>query len=113
MSSRRNGTMSVLTFGSVFARDNWGEPRMRNAGRHATPEALVKTLSFAAVHFAVAFAVVFALTGNVMLGGVVAIVEPACNVVAYYLHEKAWAHARASNTLEHTLDLTRPLETVS
>lgn len=98
MSSRRNGTMSVLTFGSVFPGNNWGAHPKWGADRQATPEASAKTLSFAVIHFAVTFAVVTALTGNAMLGGVVAMVEPACNVVAYYLHEKAWAHARASES---------------
>lgn len=49
-----------------------------------------KTLSFAAVHFTVAFAVVWALTGSWMIGGLVALIEPACNMVAYMLHELAW-----------------------
>jgi uncharacterized membrane protein len=53
--------------------------------------AMLKTLSFAAVHFAVAFAVVYALTGSLLLGGAVALIEPACNIFAYYLHERAWA----------------------
>lgn len=53
---------------------------------------LVKTLSFAIMHFAVAFAVVFALTGDILVGGLVAMVEPAVNTVAYHFHEKVWAH---------------------
>jgi len=49
-----------------------------------------KTLSFAAVHFTVAFTVVWALTGSWMIGGLVAMVEPAFNTVAYMLHEMVW-----------------------
>jgi uncharacterized membrane protein len=52
---------------------------------------MTKTLSFAAVHFTVAFAVGYALTGSVVVGGLLALVEPACNTVAYHFHEKAWA----------------------
>jgi len=80
-----------VTFGAVFASGGWRMPFARAAKPLSAP--LAKTLSFAAVHFAVAFAVVYALTGNVWLGGAVALIEPACNVVAYYLHEMAWARA--------------------
>lgn len=52
---------------------------------------MLKTLSFAVVHFTVAFAVVYAMTGSFALGSAIALIEPACNVVAFYLHEKAWA----------------------
>lgn len=61
-----------------------------------------KTLSFAAVHFCVAFAVGFAMTGNVWVGGALALVEPACNTVAFHLHEKFWKrreHRRDSRGL--------------
>ena len=49
-----------------------------------------KTLSFAAVHFTVAFSVGYALTGSMAIGGAIALVEPACNTVAYFFHEKLW-----------------------
>ena len=52
---------------------------------------MTKTASFAAVHFTVAFTVAYLLTGSVAVGGLVALVEPLCNTVAYYFHEKAWA----------------------
>jgi uncharacterized membrane protein len=52
---------------------------------------MTKTLSFAVVHFTVAFTVGYLLTGSIVVGGVLALVEPACNTVAYHLHEKAWA----------------------
>ena len=51
---------------------------------------MTKTLSFAAVHFTVAFSVGYALTGSAVVGGLLAVVEPACNTVAYHFHEKAW-----------------------
>jgi uncharacterized membrane protein len=51
---------------------------------------MTKTISFACVHFAVAFTVAYVLTGSVAVGGLVALVEPLCNTVAYHLHEKAW-----------------------
>ena len=52
---------------------------------------MLKTLSFAAVHFTVAFTIGYLLTGSVLVGGTLALIEPACNTVAYHFHEKAWA----------------------
>ncbi len=56
---------------------------------------MLKTMSFAAVHFTVAFTVGYLMTGSVLVGGALALVEPAVNTVAYYLHEKVWARAAA------------------
>ncbi|WP_194757371.1 DUF2061 domain-containing protein [Aliidiomarina indica] len=49
-----------------------------------------KTFSFAIVHFTVAFGVTWLLTGSFILGGLVALIEPAVNSIAYFFHEKAW-----------------------
>ncbi len=49
-----------------------------------------KTMSFAAVHFSVAFTVAWLMTGSWVVGGVLALVEPAINTVAFFFHEKAW-----------------------
>ncbi len=51
---------------------------------------MVKTTTFAIMHFTVAFAVVYAMTGSLMIGGAVALVEPAINTVAFHFHEKVW-----------------------
>jgi uncharacterized membrane protein len=53
---------------------------------------MTKTFTFAIVHFTVAFGVGYALTGSVLVGGLLALVEPAINTVAYHLHEQAWRH---------------------
>ncbi len=57
---------------------------------------MIKTMSFAAMHFTVAFGVAYALTGDVVVGGAVALVEPAVNTVAYYFHEKVWARFKGA-----------------
>ncbi|HEY7772075.1 MAG TPA: DUF2061 domain-containing protein [Marinagarivorans sp.] len=49
-----------------------------------------KAITFTAMHFSIAFAVAWALTGDIWVGGLVAIVEPAVNSVAYVFHEKFW-----------------------
>lgn len=55
---------------------------------------MLKTASFAAVHFAVAFTVGYLLTGSFALASAVALIEPMANTVAYHFHEKVWARAR-------------------
>ena len=49
-----------------------------------------KTITFAIMHFAVAFTVAYLLTGSMIVGGLVALVEPAVNTVAFYFHEMVW-----------------------
>lgn len=51
---------------------------------------MTKTASFAIVHFSVAFTVGYVMTGSVVVGGAIALVEPAVNTVAYFFHEKVW-----------------------
>jgi uncharacterized membrane protein len=51
-----------------------------------------KTMSFAAVHITVAFSVGYLMTGSVLVGGAIALVEPAINTVAYHVHERVWNH---------------------
>ena len=51
---------------------------------------LAKTLSFAALHFGVAFLVAYALTGSVAIATGIGLVEPLANSVAFYFHERAW-----------------------
>jgi len=51
---------------------------------------MTKTVSFAIVHFTVAFTVGYALSGSILVGGAIALVEPTINTVAYHLHEKVW-----------------------
>lgn len=51
---------------------------------------MAKTASFAVVHFSVAFTVGYALTGSVVVGSALALVEPAVNTVAFYFHELGW-----------------------
>lgn len=51
---------------------------------------MTKTLSFAALHFSVAFLVGWTFTGSWLIGGALALVEPACNTVVFHFHEKVW-----------------------
>ena len=51
---------------------------------------MTKTMSFAAVHFTVAFSVGYLMTGSLVVGGTISLVEPAVNTDAYYFHEQIW-----------------------
>lgn len=54
-----------------------------------------KTVTFAIVHFTVAFTVAWVMTGSWVVGGALALVEPAINTVAFFFHEKAWQKVEA------------------
>jgi len=51
---------------------------------------LVKTISFAVLHFAVGFGVSYAFTGSIVIAGGIALIEPLANTIVFYFHERAW-----------------------
>ena len=59
-----------------------------------------KTLSFAGLHFTVAFLLGWLFTGSVLVGGALALVEPACNTVVFHFHEKVWKRIEARRALQ-------------
>ncbi len=61
---------------------------------------MTKTLSFGAMHISVAFAVVYLMTGDLLTGGLVALVEPCVNTVAFHIHEKWWARSGSRPQLQ-------------
>ena len=56
-----------------------------------------KTISFAAVHFTVAFSVAYVLTGSWVIGGAIALIEPTINTIAYHFHELFWRNRETRN----------------
>lgn len=66
-----------------------------------------KKTSQVIAHMAIAFAITYAVTGSVMLGGLAIVIEPVINVLLLPLHEKAWAavRARATNARDRYLRL--------
>jgi len=81
--------MLVKVEHSHIEADNTGEPIM------------AKTFSFAILHFTVAFTVGYLLTGSAMVGGLLAVIEPACNTVVFHFHEKAWKRFEENNPEQH------------
>lgn len=57
---------------------------------------MTKTISFAVVHFSVAFMVGYVMTGSVLVGGAIAMVEPAINTIAYHFHELVWKRLQSA-----------------
>ena len=53
-----------------------------------------KSLSQIVLHMAVAFGVMYAVTGSLAFGGIAAVIEPLCNVVLLPLHERLWVRIR-------------------
>lgn len=53
---------------------------------------MLKTITFAILHFGVAFSVAYILTGSIGISGAVALIEPIANTFVFYFHEKAWNH---------------------
>lgn len=72
-------------------------------------QSLIKTVTFALTHFTVAFTVAYLLTGDLLIGSLIAMVEPAINTVAYFFHEKLWARRQGNARVpEGTLTHAQP-----
>ncbi|QFU25055.1 DUF2061 domain-containing protein [Shewanella eurypsychrophilus] len=64
---------------------------------------MTKTFTFAILHFGVAFTVTYLLTGSIVIGGTIALLEPAINTVVFYFHEKVWKKIESNNTETETI----------
>jgi uncharacterized membrane protein len=64
---------------------------IRNGG------AAVKTITFAMVHFTVAFTIAYLLTGSIGIASALALIEPMANTVAYFFHERFWQAIRRND----------------
>ncbi len=53
-----------------------------------------KNMSQVLLHMAVAFGVMYAVSGSLAFGGLAAIIEPVVNVVLLPLHDKVWLRIR-------------------
>lgn len=63
---------------------------------------MLKTLTFALLHFAVAFGATYTLTGSIGIAGGVALIEPLANTVVFYFHDKVWKRIENRNTASAT-----------
>lgn len=74
---------------------------VHNHGTHGD-QSLVKTITFAMTHFTVAFTVAYLLTGDIIVGSLIAMVEPAINTVAYFFHERIWSRRQQNARARHS-----------
>jgi uncharacterized membrane protein len=51
---------------------------------------LIKTFTYLAIHLTVAFTIGYLLTGSVEIAGMITLIEPCANAVAFFFHEKVW-----------------------
>lgn len=77
----------VNTVVFYFHEKTWQRPRLN---RIALLSPSKKTASFAVFHFSVAFLVTYLLTGDALIGGLMATIEPSVNTIVFYFHERFW-----------------------
>ena len=63
-------------------------------------------------HLAIGFAIAYAVTGSIALGGVAVLVEPLLNVLLVPFHERAW-HRKLQSAVGQQRYLLRTLEKIS
>jgi uncharacterized membrane protein len=51
---------------------------------------LIKTFTYLAIHLTVAFTIGYLLTGSLEIAGMITLIEPCANAVAFFFHEKVW-----------------------
>lgn len=64
-----------------------------------------KTLTFAVLHFTIAFSVAYLLTGDILIGSLIAMIEPTVNTVAFYFHEQVWQQNQRLRRLQHSTSI--------
>lgn len=88
----------VNTIAFYFHDRAWQKPSLRARAQQAPSH---KTMSFAILHFSVAFFVTYLLTGNAFMGGLMATLEPSVNTVVFYFHERFWLQKESSKFTLH------------
>ena len=56
---------------------------------------LIKTFTYLAVHLTVAFTIGYIITGSLEIAGLITLIEPCANAVAFFFHEKIWKRIQA------------------
>ena len=56
---------------------------------------LIKTFTYLAIHLTVAFTIGYIITGSVQIAGLITLIEPCANAVAFFFHEKIWKRIMA------------------
>ena len=75
---------------------------------------MIKTMTFAILHFATAFGVAYILTGSIGISSAVALVEPLANTVVFYFPRTGMATLRKkySGLTLNQYGVTSPCRTI-
>jgi uncharacterized membrane protein len=68
---------------------------------------LMKTASFAALHFSIGFGVAYLISGSLPVALGVALIEPAVNTVAFFFHERAWQRREKESSTEPEAEVSK------
>lgn len=72
---------------------------------------IYKTVTYSLVHVAIAFFVAWAVSGSLAVALGISLLEPAFQIAAYFLHEKAWmkfGNAPADQNPQQTISCCPP-----
>jgi uncharacterized membrane protein len=67
---------------------------------------LIKTFTYLAVHLTVAFSIGYIITGSIEIAGLITLIEPCANAVAFFFHEKIWKRIQARRDRISIADIT-------
>jgi uncharacterized membrane protein len=67
---------------------------------------LIKTFTYLAVHLTVAFTIGYIITGSIEIAGLITLIEPCANAVAFFFHEKIWKRIQARRDRISIADIT-------
>ncbi len=82
-------TLSLLE-PSVQALAYFGHEKLWSRYRHLRYRALVKSLTYYAMHLVVAASVAYAVTGDWLTALTLSLLEPTVQMLSFYLHERVW-----------------------
>lgn len=68
----------------------WSTVRRRMSGKASLGGLLAEKTSQGIMHSGIAFAVMYGASGSLAFGGLVAVLEPICNILLLPLHDRAW-----------------------
>lgn len=90
----------------------WHAVRHRFTGTRLGLAAIAgEKLSQTGMHMGVAFAVMYGATGSMAFGGLLAVVEPVCNVIVLPFHDGLWERLRSKLNSERAANLATPFAT--
>lgn len=73
----------------------------------------IKTCSYALMHMVIAILVAYALSGSWQVALAIGLVEPLCQTIAFFFHERAWHKFEKKRTLsdhhDSVINSTNPL----